>query len=132
MAITLTYSGQTVELSDRLDWTDEFAWTPVVQAIDYSLTGAPLISAGTRQAGRPITLEGTQTAAWTTRSNCALLAAWANVADAQLQLVLRGQVWQVRFDHEKKGFEARPLHRLVDADVHADQVYLPTLRLLTV
>lgn len=132
MAITLSYGGLTVALSDRLDWTDEFAWTPVVQAIDYSLTGAMLVQAGTRQAGRPITLEGTQSAAWTTRSTCGVLAAWANLADIELQLVLRGLVWPVRFDAEKKGFEARPMHRLVDGEVHAEQLYLPTLRLLTV
>lgn len=131
MAITLSYGGLTVELSDRLDWADEFAWTPVVQTIDYSLTGALLVQAGTRQAGRPITLDGTQTAAWTPRSTCAQLAAWANSADLVLQLVLRGQVWTVRFDAEKKGFEARPLQRLVDAAVDAEQLYLPTLRLLT-
>lgn len=131
MPITLSYAGQTVELSDRLDWTDEFAWTPVAQTLDYSVTGALLINWGTRQAGRPITLEGTQTAAWASRTTCAVLAGWANQAGIVLQLVLRGQNWAVRFDADKKGFEARPLTRLLDGEVHAEQLYLPTLRLLT-
>ena len=41
MAITLTYSGTTLALSDRLAWTDEFSWSPVQQAMEYSTTGVP-------------------------------------------------------------------------------------------
>ena len=29
MSITLTYNGTTATLSDRLQWSDEFDWSPV-------------------------------------------------------------------------------------------------------
>ena len=64
--ITLARAGTTITLSDRLHWTDEFDWHPVEQATGYSTTGALLIDVATRQAGRPITLQGTDTQAWFT------------------------------------------------------------------
>ena len=62
MSITLSLAGTTLALSDRLAWTDEFAWSPVQQALEYSTTGVPLIDVAVKQAGRPITLEGKETA----------------------------------------------------------------------
>ena len=59
MAITLTYSGTTLALSDRLAWTDEFGWSPVEQSTEYSTTGALLVHVATKLAGRPITLNAT-------------------------------------------------------------------------
>jgi hypothetical protein len=41
--ITLTYNGTTAHISDRLDWQDEFSWSPVDQATSYSTTGALLV-----------------------------------------------------------------------------------------
>jgi len=63
MAITLTYNATTAHLSDRLAWTDEYSWSPVVQATAPSTTGALLVDVGVLQAGRPITLEGVDTRA---------------------------------------------------------------------
>jgi hypothetical protein len=134
MAITLALGGTTVTLSERLLWTDEFDWSPVQQSIGYSITGAMLVSVAdaVKQAGRPITLTGTDSAAWTTRDVCDTLRAWANVPGAQLQLVLRGAARTVIFDQEPPGgFEARPVHQLLDGEIDGQTLYLPTLRLLT-
>lgn len=130
MAITLTYNGTTANLGDRLLWTDEFAWSPVEQVTEPGTTGALQVHVGVREAGRPITLEGTETT-WFTRSLCSTLAAWAALPGITLTLVLRGVARQVMFDHERGGFEANPLHRLADGEEHADQDYLPVLRFLT-
>ena len=46
MSITLTYNGTTATLSDRLQWSAEFDWSPVEQATAYSTTGALLIEIG--------------------------------------------------------------------------------------
>lgn len=132
MSITLTHAGTTLDLGDRLIWSDEFDWHPVVQAIGYSTTGALLLDVGTRLGGRPITLDGVQSQAWITRATCDTLKGWAALPGAELVLVLRGVPRNVIFDHEKKAFEARPLWLLADGEQTPDQVFLPTLRFLEI
>lgn len=132
MAITLTHDGVTVALSDRLVWVDEYSWSPIEQAIEYSTTGALLIDVGEKFAGQPITLEGTETSAWITRATCDVLRAWAALPGVVFQLVLRGQTHDVVFDHEGGGFDARPVWNLSDGEQSADQVYLPTYKFLKV
>lgn len=134
MAITLSYAGTTIELSDRLDWIDEFGWSPVVQQTDYSVTGALIIGVATRLAGRPITLEGERTRAWMSRAACGAVAAWDALPGAELVLVLRGVARTVVFDHAdgKPGFAAKPVWPLLDGEVSADQLFLPSLRFLEI
>ncbi len=130
--ITLAHAGTTLALSDRLDWTDEFDWHPVEQATAYSTTGALLIDVATRQAGRPITLQGTDTQAWMRRADMLQLAALAAIPGAQLTLVLRGTARQVVFDHAQGGFSAQPVWRLLDGEIDAELLYRPTLRFLEI
>lgn len=130
MAITLTYLGVTTPLSDRLDWTDEYAWSPVEQSAEYSLTGALLLQVGAKLAGRPITLVGTETAAWLPRSVCDTLYAWAAVPSAEFDLVLRGLTHRVAFDHARGGFQARPVVRLLDGEIDGLTLYLPTFNFI--
>lgn len=132
MAITLTHAGTTIDLGDRLIWSDEFDWHPVEQATAYSTTGALLVDVGTRQAGRPITLDGVQSKAWVTRTTCDTLKAWAALPGAELVLVLRGSARTVLFDHEQTAFSARPVWLLADGQQTPDEVFLPTLRFLEI
>lgn len=131
MAITLTNAGTLVSLSDRLVWTDEFAWSPVVQKASWSLAGALLLDVGQKQAGRPITLEGRESAAWITRGLCATLRTWASAPGLELVLQLRGLSLDVIFDHERGGLDASPIWNLLDGEESASQLYIPTLRFLT-
>lgn len=71
MAITL----DTITLPQGLRWSDEFDWSPLAQATEYSLTGALIVHQGEKQAGRPITLEGGKDFAWLTRTEVAALKA---------------------------------------------------------
>ena len=130
--ITLAHAGTTVALSNRLDWTDEFDWHPVEQASSYSTTGALLIDVATRQAGRPITLQGTDTQAWMTRTTMQQLAAWAALPGAVLTLTVRGVARDVVFDHAQGGFTAEPIWRLLDGEVDAELLYRPVLKFLEV
>lgn len=132
MAITLTHAGLTLQLSDRLDWTDEFSWSPVQQSKDYALGGELIVGVALKQAGRPITLESEATKAWITRADCDTLRAWAALPDIELDLVLRGVTRAVMFDHERGGFTARPVWVLLDGEVYSQQLYLPTLRFFEV
>ena len=132
MSITLTYNGTTAHLSDRLQWTNEYDWSPVDQATGYSTRGALLVDVGLKLAGQPITLEGTDTNAWISRSLCSTLQAWAALPGIQLDLVLRGETHQVIFDHAKGGFSAQPIWKLLDGEITPELFYRPTFRFLKV
>ena len=132
MSITLTYNGTTATLSDRLQWVDEFAWSPVEQATAYSTTGALLVDVAVKQSGQPITLEGTDTNAWITRALCSTLQAWAALPGIELALVLRGTTHAVIFDHAQGGFAAQPIWRLADGEITPELFYHPTFRFLKV
>lgn len=132
MSITLTYSGTTAHISDRLQWTDEYDWSPVEQATAYGTTGALLVDVALKQAGQPITLVGTDTAAWITRALCDTLQAWARLPGIELDLVLRGATHRVIFDHARGGFSAQPVWRLVDGEITDELIYLPTFKFLKV
>ena len=132
MSITLTYNGTTAALSDRLQWSDEFDWSPVEQATAYSTTGALLVDVAVKQAGQPITLEGTDTNAWISRALCSTLKAWAKLPGIQLELVLRGETHLVIFDHAKGGFSAQPVWKLLDGEITPELFYRPTFRFLKV
>lgn len=132
MSITLTNNGTTIALGDRLDWQDEYDWSAAEQATTYSSTGALLVDVATKQAGRPITLVGSETVAMLDRTTCNTLHAWAQLPGLELNLVLRGQSRTVLFDHAKGGFTARPIWHLLDAEHGEDAMYYPTFRFLEV
>ena len=132
MSITLTYNGTTAHLSDRLHWADEFDWSPVEPATSYSTTGAFLVDVSLKQAGQPITLEGTDTNAWISRALCSTLKAWAALPGAQFDLVLRGITHPVIFDHAQGGFSAQAIWRLADGAIDAELMYRPTFKFLKV
>ena len=132
MSITLTYNGTTATLSDRLHWSDEYDWSPVQQSTEYSTEGALLVDVAVKLAGRPITLEGSDTAAWLSRAVCDTLQAWAALPGIELTLVVRGVAHNVMFDHAQKGFTAQPIWRLLDGEITPELLYIPTFRFLEV
>ena len=135
MSITLTHAGTTLALSDRLIWSDEYEWSAVAQSTVYSTNGAMLVDVAVMQAGRPITLDGTDTNAWLSRSTCDALHAWAAVPAAVFTLVLRGVSRQVIFAHDdsgRGGFDAQPVWRLLDSELSGDVMYRPTFKFLEI
>ena len=125
-------TNETVPLEDGFLWSDEFDWSPVEQATAYSTTGALLVDVAVKQAGQPITLEGTDTNAWISRALCSTLQAWAALPGIQLDLVLRGETHRVMFDHAKGGFSAQPIWKLLDGEITPELFYRPTFRFLKV
>lgn len=124
MAITLTYLATVITLPDDLEWPDEHSWSPVVQSSAYTLTGALLVESSTRQAGRPITLQGTEDSAWLARLTLQALTAWAAVAGRVMTLQLRGVDHDVMFDHPRGAIEATPvaaysIDTITDSDFYA-------------
>lgn len=105
-------------------WTDEFDWTPVEQAMDYSLTGALILQTAVKQAGRPITLD----VAWLTRAQVQAVVALADVADAEYTLTIAQGVYTVAF--RRPPYAIAPLRQVSDPD--AGEFYTVTLNLMTV
>ena len=131
--ITLTYQSTPMELPDRLIWTDEYSWSPVVSEARYGTEGSLLLHVGTRKAGRPITLDGRVSNAWISRAQCDQVCAWAAIAAANFELVLRGVARTVSFDRSNGGgFQADPIWRLEDGEHTADTQYVPFFRFMEV
>jgi hypothetical protein len=103
-----------LQLPNELLWQDELDWVPAVNAATYTLTGALLIEAATKQAGRPITLVGPDSnMAWVSRSTIETLRSWGSIPDLVLTLVLEypddSREFQVMFRHYDKGIEGKPV-----------------------
>lgn len=130
--ITLTYGATVVELSDRLQWTNEYEWSPVQQDTEYTLGGALVVDQGVKLAGRPILLEGEETNAWITRTQCEAIKSLNAIPRAEMTLILRGEEHQVIFDRASGGFNARPIWKLLDGEITSELFYVPTFRFLTV
>ena len=106
----LTHPTQgAVTLPADLSWPDEFTWQQVQQSTDYSTTGALILDAFTKQAGRPITLEGSETHAWCSRGDLVTLRNWASQAGQTFALTLRGATRNVVFNHEAGALDAQPI-----------------------
>lgn len=99
MAITLQKGADTIVLPPDLLWEDEFAWSPVSQGTERSVTGALLIDVSARQDGMPITLTGTERHAWLLRPEVQALHAWLALPGQVFTLTINGQAFTVLFDH---------------------------------
>lgn len=138
MSITLTHTPAvgaptTLALSDRLVWTDEHAWQAPQMATDYGTQGDLMVHVRARNAGRPITLEGADSAAWMTLAQVQALQAWAAIAGAQFTLHLRGLDRTVMFDATQgAAIDARPLWSLLDGEQTADMPMQPTLKFIEI
>lgn len=137
MSLTLTHptagAGGTpvaLALPDQLTWPDEFTWQQVEQSAEYTTTGALVLDAFAKQAGRPITLTGSESHAWCERGPLITLRTWANQPGLLMTLTgLRGSApRQVVFNHEAGALSAEPL---IDyADPADSDPYVITLRFL--
>ncbi|WP_423458035.1 hypothetical protein [Ottowia sp. VDI28] len=86
-----------------------------------------------RQAGRPITLEGTGSGAWMTLAEIEALKAWASIPAAQFTLHLRGTSFTVMFDHTRQpAIDAKPAWPLLDGEEAPDLEMLPTFKFIEI
>lgn len=124
-----------VRLPDGLRWSDEFAWTPVAQATEYSLTGALIVEQATKQAGRPITLVGGKDFAWLTRSALTSLKTLLNTG-APMTLTLHDARSFSVLPANEDPLAVSPLPRVRDsglADPDDEAIYvLDSLKLIEV
>lgn len=100
-----------VTLPADLAWPDRYAWQPVVNATEYSLTGALIIQSATKLAGRPITLQGADNRAWATRTTVEAVKALQAVAGQTYTLSIESGSYTVMI----LSVEAEPLWDLAPA-----------------
>lgn len=122
----------TILLPDDLIWQDEFSWSAPVQQVSYTVTGALLLQRGIRQAGRPITLAGSETSGWVSRAVLDSLYVIVNAPPSgSMTLILPdARQFQVVFRYHETPIEAHPI---VDynASVPGDWYWI-VLRLMVV
>ncbi|MDY0105311.1 MAG: hypothetical protein RBS27_01455 [Giesbergeria sp.] len=120
-----------IQIPRGLIWVDEFSWHPVLRDAEYSITGALLLDASTRLAGRPITLQGSEGAGWLTRATLQALQALAQATDATHALTLAdGRTFTVAFAPGGNPVEATPIARPELPPSHYP--YVATVRLIEV
>jgi hypothetical protein len=126
-----THTLGALALPAGMIWTDEFDWRAVETAQEYAVTGALIIDTATRQAGRPITLEGDDDHGWLSRAQLAALYGLTASPDDTYTLTLAdGRQFLVTFAPGGDPISARPIAR--PEIPPAEWPYVATLRLIEV
>lgn len=132
MSITLTVGATTIALNEDLFWVDENDWHPVEQTSERTITGALVVQAAGRVAGRPITLQPEDDRSGATSlATLTQLRNWAAVPGQVLELTLRGVSRSVIFrHHDGAAVEAKPwIHY---SDVQTGDWYFATIRFMEI
>lgn len=131
MTISLTVGATTLNLNPDLLWADEFAWNPVEQTVQRTITGAQIVSVATRLSGREITLQPEDdSSAWVPHAQVEQLRQWAAGPGQVLSLTLRGLARDVVFRHQDGAMAATPVQHL--SDTAPGDWYLVTLRFMEI
>ncbi len=130
MATTLTYLTTTLTLPEDMLWPDEYDWRAVEQRQEYTITGALVVEATAKAAGRTITLAADVGYAWMTRTTLDTLRTWSLLPAQTFTLSYRGVSHSVIFDHAAGAIDARPIIDYSDPTNTDD--YAVTLRFIKV
>lgn len=90
-----------VTLPDGIVWEDKYKWSHVVQDVQMTLGGRPVVYSGSLQAGRRISLVAYQDQGWLTKEQVDQVMALAEVAGAQYALTIGAETFNVVFRHEE-------------------------------
>jgi len=129
---TLSDGTTTVSFTDDLIWADEFAWAPVEQSVDRTITGALIVQTAARTAGRPITLAAEDDGSgWITRGALDQFKTWAAIPGRQMTLTYRGEAHTVIWRHQDTAIDASPVVFFA-GPVQTGDYYRATLRLMEI
>ncbi|MEG0937907.1 MAG: hypothetical protein RSE32_03150 [Comamonas sp.] len=126
---TTSHTLGAIAIPSGLIWVDEYNWVAPVRVHEYSITGALIEDIGTRQAGRPITLQGSSDHGWVERDTLEELWQLVNATTGTQELTMAdGRAFAVRFAPDDP-VSAIPIVR---AELPAGSLpYIVTLRLVT-
>lgn len=119
-----------IQLPRGMRWVDEFSWSAEQKSVERSITGALIVDAAIKIAGRPITLQAIDSQGWITRATLLALQAVADEPGAQLDLTLAdGRTFTVQFAPDTP-LQATPIGT---PELPTERnPYVATLRLITV
>lgn len=95
MAILL---GNTT-LNPNMVWVDRYAYSPVVQEVQTTLDGYPVVYTRSRTAGMPITLVALEDQGWLTKAMADAVQTSALLPGAVFELVIGDETFSVVFRH---------------------------------
>lgn len=131
MAITLAVGGTSIALPEDMYWSDQYAWAPVEQTVERSITGALIIQASSRVAGAPVTLASIdESTAWMPLTSVQQLMTWAAIPLQQMTLTINGSAKNVIFRHQDGPLEAKPV--VFYNDQQSADNYIATLRFMEI
>lgn len=114
-----------ITLPSGVSVQDEFAWSPISQHFERSVTGANIFDSGTKLRGKPLVLTGDEESGWITRLQLKNLYSKL-INDITFNVVLEdGTIQACRFDHETNGspITAKPLldfNDMVDESIYTN------------
>jgi hypothetical protein len=126
----LSDGTNTVTLPNDIFWEDEHNWDSVVQQATYTVTGALVVEASQKQAGRPFTLRSRENMSWIPKADHDQIRTWANVPGEQLTLTIRSSQHTVIFNHSQTSVESEVLGYYRDSQ--EPKWYKMTIRLLAI
>ena len=127
MAITL--GG--ITLDPNMVWAERYAYSPVIQEVQTTLDGSPVIYIRTRSAGMPITLVALDDQGWLTKAMADAVQISANTPGAQYELVIGAEHFNVVFrHHEAPAVTLRPL--ITRAVPLPEDYFVGEIKLMTV
>lgn len=134
MNIILNDGTHQIDLPAGLQWTDEFAWSPLGRLIGWSVSGALVIETETnpRQSGRPVTLSGGTNYAWVQRNDLLTLQAWREAGTTFSMTLADSRVMQAIFRDEDDAIQARPVRFPAPSIIPATEPYQLTLKFMEV
>jgi len=124
-----------ITLPADLVWVDELTWAQVAQSQARGISGSLIVEAMARTGGRTITLAGEGNSAWIRRGTLRQLHQWAAVPGLVLHLNLRGEAFNVLFDHgDQEDGRAFAMQALIEySDKNDSDWYCAlTLRFITI
>lgn len=98
-----------ITLPFDLVFTNEFAWSPITQSVNKSLSGALIVEEHKQLKGRRIILDGGTDGGWIDRATLLLLKAKMDTVDLQMVLDVDGNSYNVIFDQSNNPIDARQI-----------------------
>ena len=127
MAITL--GG--ITLNPNMLWPERYGYSPVIQEVQTTLDGHPVIYTRTRTAGMPITLVATEEQGWLTKAMADAVQSNSQSPGAMFLLIIGSDSYNVVFrHHEAPAVALRPL--LPRAIPLAEDYFIGEIKLMTV
>jgi hypothetical protein len=118
-------------LNPNMVWAERYAYSPVIQEVQVTLDGSPVIYTRTRDAGMPITLVALDDQGWLTKDMADAVQAAAQSAGATFALTIGAESFDVVFrHHEAPAVSLRPL--LLRAVPLPEDYFVGEIKLMTV